>query len=65
MCGGHVLGGFSWSAFVAFRTSGSNRLSASINGQIYYETPTGELSVTDPYTNGNKATEQIVGADGE
>ena len=31
----------------------------SINGRIYYETPTGELSANDPYTHGNQATEQI------
>ena len=31
----------------------------SINGRIYYETPTGELSTNDPYTNVNQATEQI------
>ncbi len=30
----------------------------SINGRIYYETPTGELSTSDPYTNGKHATEQ-------
>ena len=24
----------------------------SINGRIYYETPTGELSTSDPYKNG-------------
>jgi len=30
----------------------------SINGRIYYETPTGELSTTDPYTIGEKITEQ-------
>ena len=30
----------------------------SINGRLYYETPTGELSATDPYTNGKSATEQ-------
>ncbi len=30
----------------------------SINGRIYYETPTGELTATDPYTNGSKPTEQ-------
>lgn len=29
----------------------------SINGRIYYETPTGDLSATDPYTNGTNATE--------
>lgn len=29
----------------------------SINGRIYYETPTGELSATDPYTDGKSATE--------
>lgn len=29
----------------------------SINGRIYYETPTGELSATDPYTNSSKGTE--------
>lgn len=29
----------------------------AINGRIYYETPTGELSATDPYPNSNKATE--------
>ena len=30
----------------------------AINGRIYYETMTGELSATDPYPSGNKATEQ-------
>jgi hypothetical protein len=30
----------------------------SINGRLYYETPTGELSATDPYTSGKNATEQ-------
>ena len=30
----------------------------SINGRIYYETPTGELSTSDPYTDGKHATEQ-------
>ena len=30
----------------------------SINGRLYYETPTGELSATDPYTNGKNATDQ-------
>ena len=30
----------------------------SINGRIYYETPTGELSTSDPFTNGKQATEQ-------
>jgi hypothetical protein len=29
----------------------------AINGRIYYETPTGELSPTDPYPNGSKAIE--------
>ncbi len=28
----------------------------SINGRIYYETPTGELSTSDPYKNGKQAT---------
>ena len=30
----------------------------SINGRIYYETQTGELSARDPYTRGEIATEQ-------
>jgi hypothetical protein len=30
----------------------------SINGRLYYETSTGELSVTDPIDNGRRATEQ-------
>jgi hypothetical protein len=30
----------------------------SINGRLYYETPSGELSTTDPYPNGDHATEQ-------
>jgi hypothetical protein len=30
----------------------------SINGRIYYELPNGELSASDPYDNGNQATEQ-------
>jgi hypothetical protein len=29
----------------------------AINGRVYYETPTGELSAIDTYPNGNKATE--------
>ena len=29
----------------------------SINGRIYYETPTGVLSATDPYTNSSKPSE--------
>lgn len=28
----------------------------SINGRLYYETSTGELSVTDPFANGHRAT---------
>jgi hypothetical protein len=30
----------------------------SINGRIYYETRTGELSAIDPYPSARKATEQ-------
>ena len=30
----------------------------SINGRIYYETPTGELSATDPYPIGTNATKK-------
>jgi hypothetical protein len=30
----------------------------SINGRLYYETSTGELSVVDPFTDGARATEQ-------
>ena len=30
----------------------------SINGRLYYETPTGELSTTDPFPDGQRATEQ-------
>lgn len=30
----------------------------SINGRLYYETSTGELSATDPFTDGECATEQ-------
>lgn len=30
----------------------------SINGRIYYETPTGDLSATDPYRSPKNATEQ-------
>lgn len=30
----------------------------SINGRLYYETSTGELSTTDPFGNGQCATEQ-------
>lgn len=30
----------------------------SINGRLYYETPNGELSATDPFGNGQRATEQ-------
>jgi len=29
----------------------------SINGRIYYETPAGELSTSDPFANGKQATE--------
>ena len=29
----------------------------SINGRLYYETSTGELSATDPFANGEHATE--------
>ena len=29
----------------------------SINGRIYYETSSGELSTTDPFGNGSNATE--------
>ena len=30
----------------------------SINGRLYYETPNGELTTSDPYANGGNATEQ-------
>ena len=30
----------------------------SINGRLYYETKTGELSTSDPYTGERKGTEQ-------
>ncbi len=30
----------------------------SINGRIYYETSTGELTTSDPYPNREKATDQ-------
>ena len=30
----------------------------SINGKLYYETSTGELSATDPFAGGQRATEQ-------
>ena len=30
----------------------------SINGRLYYESPTGELSTSDPYTDGMEAPEQ-------
>jgi len=30
----------------------------SINGRLYYETPTGELSTRDPYTGGQAGPEQ-------
>jgi hypothetical protein len=30
----------------------------SINGRLYYETSNGELSVTDPFPSGQRATEQ-------
>ena len=30
----------------------------SINGRLYYETPTGELSTTDPFPDGQIATEE-------
>jgi hypothetical protein len=30
----------------------------SINGRLYYETSTGELSATDPYVNSPRVTEQ-------
>jgi hypothetical protein len=31
----------------------------AFNGRLYYETPTGELSLFDPYTSGDKGTEQV------
>jgi hypothetical protein len=37
----------------------------AINGRVYYETPTGELSAIDPYPNGNKATEPSDAAERE
>jgi hypothetical protein len=37
----------------------------SINGRIYYETLTGELSTTDPFANGNKVAEQTDEAEQE
>ena len=30
----------------------------AINGRLYYETSTGELSASDPFDNGRRATEQ-------
>jgi hypothetical protein len=30
----------------------------SMNGRLYYETSTGELSAVDPFINGQRATEQ-------
>ena len=30
----------------------------SINGRLYYETQSGELTTSDPYTNGQNATKQ-------
>ncbi len=30
----------------------------SINGRLYYETSNGELSATDPFDHGHRATEQ-------
>lgn len=30
----------------------------SINGRLYYETATGELSASDPFTDGKRATDQ-------
>ena len=30
----------------------------SINGRLYYETSTGELSAVDPFTSGERATER-------
>ena len=32
----------------------------AINGSLYYETSTGELSVTDPFVNGRGAAERSV-----
>ena len=29
----------------------------SLNGRLYYETPYGEIHLTDPYPDGNKSTE--------
>ena len=29
----------------------------SLNGRLYYETPSGEIPLTDPYPDGNKSTE--------
>ena len=36
----------------------------SINGRLYYETATGELSTTDPFPDGQHATEQWDGREG-
>lgn len=33
----------------------------SFNGHIHYETPAGELSVSDPFRSGTKTTKQSVG----
>jgi hypothetical protein len=30
----------------------------SINGRLYYETPSGQLSTVDPYPDGSNATDQ-------
>jgi len=35
----------------------------SINGYLYYETLTGELSSSDPYTNGHNRTERVAEPD--
>jgi hypothetical protein len=32
----------------------------SINGRLYYETSTGELSATDPFPDGQRATDQSI-----
>lgn len=52
---------------VAKAQSESRRLGVpnvyAFNGRIYYETPTGELSLCDPYTSGGEGTEPRVAAE--
>lgn len=52
---------------VAKAQSESRRLGVpnvyAFNDRVYYETPTGELSLCDPYTSGDEGTEPRVAAE--